>query len=409
MMRSDCNGPTGGRASEPLLGSRLFFIANATEPDAPTRLLLDILRQAKQSGADCSFFAWSRAGGLEEYAMSLLGHRPVVLRKDGAMGDVGAILKLRAHVKSQKPHLVHVILTRPGIWVPPVVKMSGYARVVITQHGVHEWSEGNFPECLVRRAFCIGAAFADTIVTVSRAVARDVVRANPSLAGKICTIYNGVDTDRFRPNCAEYREQLIAKLFPETNPQRVFLVGAAGNLRPIKGYDVLLQAAVLLRHLSNFRFIVWGEGSERDRLEKAIESYGLKKYFVLGGFVNNLPECLASCDCFVQPSRYESFGLAAAEAMACGLPVIASNVGGLPELIDDGRTGFLVSPEQPHAIASHIRFLAENADLRQEMGKLAATRVRQYFTVERMVGEYLQLYSRLLQESQSCQHLTYAL
>lgn len=399
MMVSECTSPRS-LVCKPLAGSRIFFVANATEADAPTRLLLEVVRGAKQSGTECSFFAWSRLGALNSFATELLGHPPELLRQGKAADDIRAMLKLRACVAADKPCLVHAILTRPSIFVPPAVQMSGcHTRVVVTQHGVHEWSEGTLPAYLVESAFRYGAAFADTIVTVSRAVARDLIAAIPSLSGKIYTIYNGVDTQRFHPNCPGYREELIAKLFPAADPRSAFLIGAAGNLRPIKGYDVFVKAAAQLRHRRDFRFIIWGEGCERARLEKAIESHGLRDRFVLPGFVDNLSRFLVACDCFVQPSRYESFGLAAAEAMACGVPVIASNVGGLPELLEDGRTGFLVPPDDPNAIAMHLEFLAEQPELRKVMGRRAAKRIQQHFTIDRMVREYLQLYCRLLQKS----------
>lgn len=398
-MSSECTSPKN-RVRETLAGSKIFFVANATEVDAPTRLLLEVAKGAKQTGMECSFLAWSRLGPLEPFATELFGHRPEVLRERAGVGDLGAMWKLKYRVATEKPSLVHAILTRPGIFVPPAVQMSKVRpRVVITQHGVHEWAEGGFPEYLVQCAFRLGAAFADSIVTVSRAVGRDLAAIFPSLSDRIYTIYNGVDTERFHPNGARSREELIARFFPTANSRSAFLVGAAGNLRPVKGYDVLVEAAAQLRHRGNFLFVVWGEGPERARLEKAIESQGLRDRFVLAGYGNNLPQCLVSCDCFVQPSRYESFGLAAAEAMACGVPVIASNVGGLPELLEDGRTGFLVPPDDPNAIARHLEFLAERSDLRQVMGVQAAQRIRQHFTIERMVREYLQLYSQLLQKS----------
>lgn len=376
--------------------TRIFFVANALQADAPTRLLLSIVSHVHDQGVECWFFSWSRGGELAAQIEGILGRPPVVLGSDGS-GSVSSARVFRKMIATLRPHIVHAILTRPGILVPPLAKMASQAKVVVTQHGTHEWGEGKLlPPTLVRTAFRASASFMDAIVAVSKWCAKEIEKAVPSHADKILVIPNGVDTKEFSPEKKQLREQIRSKLFGESASQDLFLVGAAGNLRKIKGYDLLVEAAALLNSRENVRFVVWGDGEERSFLERRIQSLGLQNSFKLPGRAQNTASCLAACDCFVQPSRSESFGLAAAEAMASGVPVVATAVGGLVELVEDGITGLLVPPESPRALALTIQYLFDQPRLREAMGQAARERICRHFTLERMQREYLQLYLRLL-------------
>jgi len=391
--------PSAESNSISLTNKKIFFIANALETDAPTRLLAEVARGATKVGAECFFVAWRRAGKLVHELTEFLSHPPVLLGGGQNANALAAALQLRDLVQQYQPHIVHAILTRPGLLSPPIVKASSSAKVIVTQHGLHEWAEGPVPEFLVRWGFKFSSRFVDRIVAVSRPVENGLRQVLAAHHDKLCTIYNGVDTERFAPALRAERAKVLRRLFPNCDPAEIFLVGAAGNLRRIKGYDHLVRAAAELRSRPHFRFVLWGEGPERRYLEEAIQECGLKDRFRLAGATEQLPECLAACDCFVQPSRSESFGLAAAEAMACGVPIVASRVGGLQEVVLDGVTGFLFPPESPHALALHLQFLADHEDLRSAMGAAARRRVCEHFSLERMVQEYLHLYTRLCYEA----------
>ncbi|MGB9691204.1 MAG: glycosyltransferase family 4 protein [Candidatus Sumerlaeaceae bacterium] len=384
--------------AENLCGARIFVVANALEADAPTRLLLAIAARLRELGGDCHFFAWSRGGVLASEITQALGKTPLVLRSPNG-GDVGAMRSFAATLAREKPQVVHAILTRPGIVVPPITKLVSTTKVVLTQHGTHEWSECRpIPASLVRRAFCFSAMFADAIVAVSRSVAQELTRGIPRVANKIVVIPNGVDTRKFSPEKRQQRALVRARLFGGNAHDEFFLVGGAGNLRPIKGYDVLVKAARLLKHRANLRFVVWGDGEQRQALEELLRTFELQDRFLLPGWTEDIAACMAACDCFVQPSRGESFGLAAAEAMACGVPVIASDVGGLAELIQDGVTGLLVPPEAPRALALTLDYVIDRPHLRELMGRAARQRICACFSMERMQHEHLQLYATLLQK-----------
>ncbi len=169
---------------------------------------------------------------------------------------------------------------------------------------------------------------------------------------------------------------------------------ALARLEPEKGVDVLIRAAALAaRAMPGLRVCVGGEGGQRARLERLIAATGAP--VALPGF---LPAgaLMAAADLYVQPSRAEAFGMAAAEAMAAGLPVIASRTGGLPEVVDDGATGLLVPPDDPAALAAAILRLAGDPALRLRMGQAGAAVQARRFSLPVLAGGVAAVYDAAL-------------
>ena len=173
-------------------------------------------------------------------------------------------------------------------------------------------------------------------------------------------------------------------------PERDALVaGVAVNLEYWKGIDVLLDAARLVEE--PLRLEIYGVGSLREELERRAE--GLEARF--HGFVPDMCGPLAGLDVLVQPSRADNLPLSILEAMASGLPVIGTRVGGIPELVLDGETGLLVEPENPRALAEALDSLAENAERRAELGRRGRERVEEHFSAEAVARRTLALYEEL--------------
>jgi glycosyltransferase involved in cell wall biosynthesis len=165
------------------------------------------------------------------------------------------------------------------------------------------------------------------------------------------------------------------------------------NLRPLKGHDVLIDAAVeVLERFPDARFEIIGEGSERAALVARAEAHGVSHAFTFAGSCDDVPAHLAETDIFVLPSRSESFPNAILEAMAAGLPVIASGVGGILELIDDGRTGLLVPPGEADALAARIMHLMDDAAEGARLGAAARADATARFSFDRMVAGFQDVY-----------------
>lgn len=163
------------------------------------------------------------------------------------------------------------------------------------------------------------------------------------------------------------------------------ILGIVAVFDRVKGHQCLFQAikTLVAQGFTDFSCLVIGDGRERDNLHKLVTENGIERYVEFRGFVHNLKEILNELDILVVPSLQESFGMAAVEAMAMELPVIASKVGGLPEVVKDGETGILVPPADPQSLANAIKFLINNPATRFEMGQRGKERVNQKFDIDK--------------------------
>jgi len=180
------------------------------------------------------------------------------------------------------------------------------------------------------------------------------------------------------------------------------ILGSAGRLIELKGIELLLRAAAILRReFPDLRIEIAGAGPQREKLEQAAAQLGLEGRVSFLGWVDDLNSVLSRWDVFVMPSLEEGLGIGALEAMAAGLPVVASSVGGIPELIEDGKTGWLVPPADLEALASCLRSVLRNSEQRRIIGGKAQARVRDHFSAAQMADNFARLYDELLAETQT--------
>jgi glycosyltransferase involved in cell wall biosynthesis len=231
----------------------------------------------------------------------------------------------------------------------------------------------------------------DRIVCVSEGQSVKVRRAGVS-PGRVVVIRNAIGRESFRAPDAQTRQEML-EMF--ARPPRL-LVGAAGRLSPEKGFDQFVAAArrVADQHPST-GFILFGDGPLRTVLIQEVADRGLGDRFVFAGFRGDLERYLPSLDVFVQPSFTEGLPVAVLEASAAGLPVVATAVGGTPEVVADGTTGFLVSAGRPDALAEKIARLLKDDTLRQQMGCQGRQRVEGSFTFAAQSVQYQRLFAEM--------------
>jgi len=241
----------------------------------------------------------------------------------------------------------------------------------------------------------------DVEVCVSEAVKRFMLERGGLPEAQLRVIPNGVDLSRFKEDVdriAAARE-LRARLGLPTD---ALVVLAAGRLEAQKDYPLLLSAweRLIYRNeprLSCAHLLIAGEGQERAKLEARIEKGALSSRVRLLGYRDDLPTLMAGADVFVQASAYEGFGLAVAEAMAAGLPVVATAVDSVPEVVGDEGAGVLVLPGDAGKLSEGLaEVLLKGADDRRHMGKLGRLRVEEHFTLQKMLAAYDALYQERL-------------
>lgn len=235
--------------------------------------------------------------------------------------------------------------------------------------------------------------FVDRVVAVSDGQAARVRKAGvPS--SRLSVIRNAARLNAFAKPDPEYRARLHG-FFPANTPVSAVAV-AAGRLSPEKGFAVLVEAAAeALKTNPQCGFVLFGEGGEREKLEARAVELGIANRFRMPGFSPDLDKFLPFADVVVLPSFTEGLPNVALEASAAGIPVVATAVGGTPEVIADQRTGFLVPSGQPTAIAAKLRELLDSAELRTRMGTAGRNRMQSEFTFDAQAERYAELFQSL--------------
>jgi glycosyltransferase involved in cell wall biosynthesis len=227
----------------------------------------------------------------------------------------------------------------------------------------------------------------DRLVAVSRAIEEKIAAERPS-AVPVSLIYNGVDLVRYDHTdpCCTLREEYGL-------PDATQLVGVVARLEAEKGHPTLLDAwPAVVRRVPNARLLVVGEGSRREELEAQAAALGITEWVVFTGRRDDVPAVTAALDVAVLPSYREAQGLTILEAMALSRPVVASAVGGIPEVIEDGRTGLLVPPHDAGALAAAITRLLTDHAYADLLAKGGHDLVHDRFCVERMVFAIEEIY-----------------
>lgn len=231
---------------------------------------------------------------------------------------------------------------------------------------------------------CLYNRKVDGVIAISQKIA-DLLVQGGVRREKIRVIYSGIDPVPFAK---------VKRIEPRSEAR---VIGTVAVLEERKGHRFLLEAAALLKqqgHRLIYRFA--GEGSQKERLQKMALELGLQEVAFMG-FVSDIPSFLSSIDIFVLPSFYEGLGVAVIEAMAAGKPVVASAVGGIPELVEDQVAGLLVPPRDASALARSISQLVPSEDRIRQMGEKGREHVHRHFTMEQMAKKNEDYYYELLQ------------
>lgn len=179
---------------------------------------------------------------------------------------------------------------------------------------------------------------------------------------------------------------LVRYSYKERGSSSSIKAGSVGILTEQKGYPYLIQAAKLvLEKRADIEFYIVGDGPEFERLQKLVKEFRLARKIKLVGFQSDIPTILSKWDIYIQPSLWEGLCITVVEAMASGLPIVATSVGGIPESVVDGYNGFLVLPRNPEVLAAKILELVENHDLRVKMGRASRKIAEEKYSLHEMV------------------------
>ncbi len=298
----------------------------------------------------------------------------------------GSLFALIRIFRTERPDVVHTNSAKAGGLGALAARIAHVPHIVFTAHG---W-EFNAPRSWlskigIRLFSWLTIILSHTTICVSNAIRRDIAWM-PFIKEKLVVIHNGVACDPLLP-----RDEARKALSPFT--ESTYWIGMLSELHPTKRVDDAIRAfaPIARRHPDTGLFII-SDGKERKRLEQLIQELHLEKRVSLLGHVPNAPRYLGAFDMFVHSSQSEALALAILEAGCAALPTVATRVGGIPEIIEDGRDGLLVPARNPEALAHAIETLYTDPEKARSFGTALHSRVERDFTKKRMVDETLALY-----------------
>jgi glycosyltransferase involved in cell wall biosynthesis len=300
--------------------------------------------------------------------------------------DIAGYLRLRALLGQLRPDVVHLHLLWAELWGAAAASATR-APAIITAHCTIDARERS---CVARRCSRIAVRHTAATIAISHAVARYRVARCGDLPTRIRVIHNGVEL--VMPLTAACRQAVRAQVGLEAGAA---VIGAVARLHPVKGLTTLVAAAALVaRHHPQAQFLVVGGGPQERELREMASALGLDGRVVFTGQVSGARarELLAAMDIFVLPSLREGLGIAAIEAMAAALPVVASDCDGLAEVVDDGRTGLLFPRGDAVALADRLQALLHEPALARSLGQAGRRVACQRFALDQMVTKIEQVY-----------------
>lgn len=316
-----------------------------------------------------------------------------LIREIAPIYDLISLWKLCRIVRKEKPNILHTHTSKAGFLGRLAGKLAKIKNVVHTPHGhIFYGYFGKIKTKLFVLLEKIASKFTKKIIVLSHSEREDHLRLNIGNAEQFVVIPNGVDMDKFNNLNTDVNNK--KKQIGVTDGSKV--IGVIGRLTPVKGHIYFTRAMEkVTKEIKNLKAIFVGSGELEEELKKEINKLRLNDYIIFLGKRQDVPEILKICDLVVLPSLNEGFGLSIVEAQAAGKPVIATKVGGIPEVVKDGETGILVSPKDSDALADSIIALINDESKMKSIAERAKQRVRENFTKESMIRRLKELYETL--------------
>ncbi|MCJ7822788.1 MAG: glycosyltransferase family 4 protein [Armatimonadetes bacterium] len=314
--------------------------------------------------------------------------------RSGTPQAARAAVRVARVISDLKVQIVHTHSFRAGLIGALSLPLAGTGRLVATLHNYPPGADGMRTRRRGERwALGLLCRSACRLITVCDALRRDLLALRPELAAKTVVIPNGIDTQAPPPrDPAETRSALG---IPDGAP----LVGMVARLAPQKGVaDFMRAARVVADGAPSARFVVVGDGPLRDEAQALCQELKLEACVRFLGEMESARDVVAALDLLVLPSISEGSPILAMEAMALGKPVVATAVGGVPEIVVDGQTGILVEPRDPEALGQAALSLLREAERAREMGEQGRQRAALHFDVREMLERTKVVYADLLRE-----------
>ncbi len=305
------------------------------------------------------------------------------------------MLRLAMFLRRGGFHIVHTHDLYANVLGVPAAILAGVPVIISSQRDLSHldlYKTGR--RAWVRRL----QNWSTAVLANSEAIRDAMLNENSVAAEKIRVIHNGVDMEKFRQRSEDRSWIVPEEAKHEASLEKEKWIVLVGNMHSdVKGHPWLVEAAsAITREFPNARFVLVGDGALRKKFEARIAGSGLSKHFLFLGRRNDVPRILASCDLAVLPSKAEGLPNAVLEYLAAGLPTVATRVGGNAEIIEDGKTGLLVPPQDPARLAEAVLRLLREPGFADGLGKNGRAYVASEFSYRKMIESTDRLYTELL-------------
>ena len=371
---------------------KVLHIISGLQPGGTEKFLVKLIEAWKGKDFEHAVIAFD--DGILKENFARLGISPIILTQKNWY-DFRFLSLLFVSVKKLKPDIIHCRNATHVIIYGSIVAKILNLPLVVSVHGHPDFLAGS---SFIKRLWYVVQKRSDKIVTVSNSLKDVLIRKGGIRPDKITVIHNGIGL--VNTQCDPIMEQKMRQELSIDNSDRI--IGCVGTLRSVKGHKYLIQAMpLILDKFPHTCLVLVGDGPLRNDLERLAEKLKVRERIMFLGYRPDVSELMNIFDIFILPSLSEGLSNVLLEAMAASKPVIATNVGGNPEVVEDGRTGLLVPPKDPKKIAEAVNELLDNKNKRLEMGKAGLERVKEKFSISKTVREYKKVYLKVLHKGRS--------
>ncbi len=306
---------------------------------------------------------------------------------------IQTVMKLAKFLRENRVKILHAHLYHNAFIGRLSAWLAGTPIIIVHEHGMHSWKK--WYHRLFERIALIRT---DLRLAVSKQIAEDRMERERTPPSKIRIVPCAVDSSEF-----EIAATMRMAKRQELGLENSIVVGSIGRLIRIKGADLLIEVASVVKQIDKrIKFLIVGSGLLEQDMRSQIVTRDLSDTVFMLGRRTDVPELFAAIDIYLIPSRGEGAPVTLFEAMAAGKPVIATRVGGIPDIIEDGENGILVPPEDSNAMANAILRLANDDDLRDKLGKNARKKFAESYSSEAILSKIEALYDELLEKKGLC-------
>jgi glycosyltransferase involved in cell wall biosynthesis len=376
---------------------RILWMIDSLMPGGAEQLLLTILKNFEHESFD-----------IRVLALQIRRGNPIAdeLERSGIAVDLAPsqirnlrnpikLLRLFFYVKNLSPELIHTQLEHSDILGNVFAKILRIPSVS-TLHTLEVAKDLRFAHFRLKLKWFILKYFCDTIITVSEKTRDHHLKFGNLPKNKTSTIYNGIQLSRFQTHNRTQNEEIKINLGLSPNS---IVITTVAVLREQKGIQFMIQALPeILRYEPNLTYLIVGDGVYASQLNNLVDDLGLQERVLFTGYRTDIPDILAVSDLFVLPSLGDALPTVLIEALAAGKPIIATQVGGIPEIITDGINGLLVPPADPESLAFACLKILRDRDFSQCIGTKGVETAKDRFDIKIQVKKLVTLYNDLINQ-----------